>query len=361
MIEGSLKAHPYADIFPMMDGKEFDAFARDCRDRGIREQIVLWQGQILDGRNRYRAAQVHDLPAANGDTAAFRDFDPATEGDPLEWVLSRNLHRRHLTESQRAQVAEKLSNLTHGGRRGEQAANLPLEPAPPPPVTQAQAAEMLSVSPRLVRDAKTVREKGTPELVHAVETGALAVSAAAKAATKPPEVQAEVVRLAEAGKGNAVRTAIKQAERATREEALGAKQQALPNRRYGFILADPEHRFEVYSRETGLDRSPDQHYPTSTQAEIEARDVASIAAVDCGLALWCTDLARGLRILEAWGFTFKSYCVWAKDIVPAVGYTAEEIDFFAAAFGIPRDKVATVVEGHARPKVYMQVGPAGNG
>jgi N6-adenosine-specific RNA methylase IME4 len=398
-----LKAHPYAELFPMMEGEKFDAFAAGCKANGIREKIVLLGGLILDGRNRYKAAVLHDLPAAHGDLDSFRDFDrekivllgglildgrnrykaavlhdlpaahgdldsfrdfdPATEGDPLEYVIDLNLRRRHLDESQRAQVADRLVTMEHGGRRGEQAANLPLDPSPPPApsITQRQAAEMMNVSPRSVRDAKVVREKGTPELAKAVERGELAVSAAAKAAQQAPEVQAEVVRLAHEGKGNAARTALKTAQRNTREVTLGARQRQLPNKRYGFILADPEHRFEVWSRETGLDRSPDQHYPTSTQAEIEARDVATIAAADSCLALWCTDLERGLRIMAAWGYTFKSYQVWAKDIVPAVGYTDAEIDFFAEAFGISPEKVAALVEGHMRPKTYVQVGPAGTG
>jgi hypothetical protein len=70
-------------------------------------------------------------------------------------------------------------------------------------------------------------------------------------------------------------TADKKQRRETRERELGAKQQALPDRRYGVIYADPEWRFEPYSRTTGMDRAADNHYPTSGLEEIKARPWAT--------------------------------------------------------------------------------------
>ena len=68
--------------------------------------------------------------------------------------------------------------------------------------------------------------------------------------------------------------------RAERERELAAKQTALPTKKYGVIIADPEWRFEPWSRETGMDRAADNHYPTSALEVIKSRDVASIAADD---------------------------------------------------------------------------------
>ncbi len=95
----------------------------------------------------------------------------------------------------------------------------------------------------------------------------------------------------------------------------------LPDKRYGVILADPEWRFEPYSLETGMDRAADNHYPTSSTDEICKRDVASIAADDCVLFLWATVpmLPDALRVAAAWGFTYKSHFIWAKDRV-GTGY-----------------------------------------
>lgn len=102
--------------------------------------------------------------------------------------------------------------------------------------------------------------------------------------------------------------------RATREADLAAKQAALPDKRYGVILADPEWRFEPYSRDTGMDRAADNHYPTSATEIIAAREVASIAADDCVLFLWATVpmLPAALQVMQAWGFEYKSHVTWDK-------------------------------------------------
>ncbi len=80
----------------------------------------------------------------------------------------------------------------------------------------------------------------------------------------------------------------KQLRRAERERELAAKITALPDKRYGVILADPNWRFEVWSRETGLGRDATNHYATSELDAIKARDVPSIAADDAVLGLWST-------------------------------------------------------------------------
>jgi N6-adenosine-specific RNA methylase IME4 len=323
----TLQSHPYADLFPLIEGAEFEAFAADLKENGLREQIVLLDNLILDGRNRYRAAELLGLPAAQGDADSFREFDPETEGDPLKWVLSKNLARRHLNESQRAMVAARLSNMP-SHRPADKGAHLR--------TSLVEAGGRLNVSARLITSAKKVQNKGTESLKHAVDSGKLAASAGAQAADLSAEQQDKIAALAEAGKANPVRTAIKQAARNEREATLGAKQKALPDRKFGIILADPEHRFEVFSRETGLDRAADNHYPTTDQRLLLLREIPKISAKDCMCVLWITDLARGIRILESWGFAFKSYRVWAKDIVEG-----------------PRNDKGQ--------RTYVEVGPAGTG
>jgi hypothetical protein len=102
-------------------------------------------------------------------------------------------------------------------------------------------------------------------------------------------------------------TEAKKERRAARERELANKQLALPTRKYGVIVADPEWRFEPYSRETGMDRAADNHYPTSALEVIKSRDVASIAADDCVLFLWATApmLPQALSVMDAWGFEYR--------------------------------------------------------
>ena len=113
-----------------------------------------------------------------------------------------------------------------------------------------------------------------------------------------------------------LRLAEKKARRAQLEAELGARQRALPDKRYGVIYADPPWRFEPYSRVTGMDRAAENHYPTSPIAEIKTLNVRSIAAADCVLFLWATVpmLEQAFGVMRAWGFEPKSSVAWGKDI-----------------------------------------------
>jgi N6-adenosine-specific RNA methylase IME4 len=136
------------------------------------------------------------------------------------------------------------------------------------------------------------------------------------------ELKSVAAELRAAGKDATVRAVVtqitqgdKKERRADREKQLGLKQKALPDRKYGVIVADPEWDDTVWSRETGMDRHAGNHYPTSDAKAIEARPVAKIAAPDSVLFLWTTNqhLRIAIGVLEAWGFRYKSNYVWGKD------------------------------------------------
>jgi len=319
-----LEYHPIANLFPLIEGSDFAELVGDIYENGLQEKIVLHGGKILDGRNRYRALVSLDRFDRFRDTIDFDHlaFTHAAPRDPLTWVLSKNLRRRHLSESQRAMVAAKLETYRHGGDRKtqeDQDANLHLD--------RKAAADTLQVSPRSVASAAKVLG-GAPELADAVEKGSLSVSAAADLTGLSVDRQKEIIRNADPVALYAVikeertkKQVEKKARREAREADLAARQRQLPDKRYGVILADPEWRFEPYSRQTGMDRSPDNHYPTSELADIKARDVAAIAAPDCVLLLWATApmLLQALEVMAIWGFSYKSHAVWGKDRI-GTGY-----------------------------------------
>jgi ParB-like chromosome segregation protein Spo0J len=97
----------------------------------------------------------------------------------------------------------------------------------------------------------------------------------------PEEKRAEIADRAAAGEKVSAKSEAKKHARETREAELAERQQALPGKRYGVILGDPEWRFVRWSRETGMDRAADNHCPTSATEAIAARPVADIAAPDC--------------------------------------------------------------------------------
>lgn len=159
--------HPAADIFPMMATAAFNELKEDIRQHGQRDYIVLFEGRVLDGRNRLKACQELGIEPDVGELEECKD--------PVAFVVSKNLHRRHLTESQRSTVAARVANMAVG-KPSSNSANLQNIGA----VSQSEAASLLSVSTRSVAAAKKVLEKGSPELVAAVDAGDVAVSLAAK-------------------------------------------------------------------------------------------------------------------------------------------------------------------------------------
>src|SRR5262245_20559564 len=167
-----LAFHPLANVFPLLEGEEFAALVADIQASGLCEAVWLYQGQILDGRNRYRACQ------RLGRDCTTRDYPG---NDPLAFVLSMNLRRRHLDESQRAMIGARLATMRQGERTDLVEISTKL--------SQEQAAELVHVSRETVVAAKKVLQAGAPELTQAVEAGTLTVSAAVPLTVLPREDQ----------------------------------------------------------------------------------------------------------------------------------------------------------------------------
>ncbi len=155
--------HPLAHIFPILEEQDIKALAEDIKAKGLMEPITLYEGKVLDGRDRYLACDLAEVKLRPDDLTQY-------EGDDaLGFVISKNLHRRHLNESQRAAIAAEIANMTVGG---DHSANLQKGQ-----VSQSKAAELLNVSTRSVSTAKTIKD---PDLKVAVKTGKKSVNAAAK-------------------------------------------------------------------------------------------------------------------------------------------------------------------------------------
>ena len=178
-----LEFHDYAQLFPLIVGDEYQALLDDIDANGQREPIVLYEGKILDGRNRYRVCK---------DLLIEPMREEFTGDDALGYVLSLNLYRRQLTIAQRALIAAELSSL-----RGSSAITVDLEKAAGQELEAAkmaieQAAKVLGISPRSVSSACKVVRNGTQELLDAVKAGEVSVSAAEQVAKLQKETQQEL-------------------------------------------------------------------------------------------------------------------------------------------------------------------------
>lgn len=335
-----MKTHPAAELFPPMSEDEFQALKADIAANGLREPVwiilddapehhkcygdddsrcdliagdgvwtcrkcdhnpALLEFSIIDGRHRWRACSELGIEC---ETMEY------TDDDPFGFVVSLNLHRRHLNESQRAMVAAKLATLPLGANQHTGSANLP---------TQSEAADMLGVSERSVRTARAVIKEAAPELARTVESGRVSVSAAADVATLPKQEQAEIVAKGEheilqaAKQIRAARVEENRERRAAEKAAAMAIQP--PAGKYRVIVIDPPWDMEKIVR----DNRPNPvnfgfEYPTMTTAELAAFDVGGLADDACHLFCWTTQrfLPDALSLVNTWGFTYTLVMVWHK-------------------------------------------------
>src|SRR6516225_11111327 len=121
-----LKIHPAAELFPLMSEPELRELGEDIKANGLRLSIVLYKGKLLDGRNRLDAMELVGIKFGFHADASTKEFyylhacdgsdvlDGGVgvinhfDGDPYDFVLPANLHRRHLTSEQKRELIAKV-------------------------------------------------------------------------------------------------------------------------------------------------------------------------------------------------------------------------------------------------------------
>jgi ParB-like chromosome segregation protein Spo0J len=186
--------HPAASIFPMMSDSEIDKLAEDIRENGLLHPIVVHDGQVVDGRNRLEGCK------RAGVEPVFVEWKG--EGSIVSWILSANLHRRHLTDGQRAIVAGRVAEALAAEGRERSAQNLRKTGGlvdgldltrPGEGRSSEQAASLLNVSASATKQATKVLKTGDEKLIEAVTEGKVSLDAAAQVAGLPKKQQRKLV------------------------------------------------------------------------------------------------------------------------------------------------------------------------
>src|SRR5262245_47422275 len=192
----TLSIHPAAELFPRMSEAELAALGKDIRKHGLTSSIAVWSDgkspeQLLDGRSRLDAIEIEIGPAIVGPPSvmAGKDFLAVNKVivldrsvDPYAFVISANIHRRHLTGEQKHELIAKLIETD-------------------PTKSNRQIAKTVKVDHKTVASVRAEKE-GRGESPH-VETRTDSKGRkqpARKTTTKPPPVSAEVLQQREAGR-----------------------------------------------------------------------------------------------------------------------------------------------------------------
>jgi hypothetical protein len=168
-----LTRHPLSAAFPSFSDTDLDALVEDIRAFGQRESGLVFEGMILDGWNRYQAC------VRLGIEFNYIEFEEEYPGvDPEDYVVSKNLHRRHMTDSQRAASVVAVSRWVPVGRPNNLAHRATLS-------TNAELAHRADVSERTISRAKVAHEAGLGGAVIAGEMTLRQAEEAVKAQRAP--------------------------------------------------------------------------------------------------------------------------------------------------------------------------------
>jgi hypothetical protein len=163
IMKTDLRPHPWAECFPMIPDSELQKLADDIKANGLRQNIVVYEGQILDGRNRYAACQIAGIPIENV-TIEYEGFDP------VGYVVSAKLIRRQLEVGARAMITAELATATVGGDHSMNSMN---------GVSVDQVAKQMKVGTTLVTTARAIK-KADPEVAADVKAGRISLNQGAK-------------------------------------------------------------------------------------------------------------------------------------------------------------------------------------
>jgi N6-adenosine-specific RNA methylase IME4 len=294
----------------MLDPATVDAYADGVREGASFPPVIVFH----DGTSHWLADGFHrtEAHAVAGRAEIDADIRTGTQRDAVLFACGANATHglRRTTEDKRRAVILLLSDPEWSGWSDGEIARRAH-------VSQPFVGKMRGLTHNVLSERSFTTKHGT---VAKMDTAAIGRNAAHMATLRSVPVSALHQLVSEQHRAKQEQ---KKAARDASEQKLADKiadgnaalaAAGAAGKRYGVIYADPEWRFEPRSRETGMDRAADNHYPTSSVEEIAARPVWEIAASDCALFLWATRpmLPQALRVIDAWGFAYKSLAVWGK-------------------------------------------------
>ena len=381
-------------LIPPLSHEEHSQLEANILAEGCRDALVVWNTLLLDGHNRFAICQKHSLPFA-ATSLELPDRQAA-----LNWIINNQLGRRNLHPDQASYLRGKRYNAEKQAQGGT-GANQHVQSSQNDnsAKTHERLAEEYKVSPATItRDGNyaaavdTLQKAGIePQTVIAHESKSAVVEFAKLIAPEPelpptpllPPVPpkpkdllvAAVTEKVIAGGMTVMEAAkeIRQAKTAQRrEERLDkiveisqANIELKTDTRYPVLYADPPWRYEHAESDS---RAIENQYPTMALDDICALPVTDLATPDAILFLWATSpkLAESMRVIESWGFTYRTCAVWDKQKI-GMGYyfrQRHELLLVATRGSIPTpapgDRAASVIvepreEHSAKPTKFAEL------
>lgn len=279
----------FKNLIPPLQPDEYRQLEENILSEGIRENIITWQGIIIDGHNRFEIAEKHNL-IFNTIEKEFADREAVKI-----WIIKNQFGRRNLSAYDRSRLALQLEplisekaklNQLSGLKQYDSVSQKSVERID----TQKELASLAGVSHDTIAKVKVIEQSATPEAKEKLSSGDISINQAYKD--------------------------IKQAEKKEKNnvviQELRKKEVLPPTGKYDVIVIDPPWQMKKIER----DVAPDQvgfDYPTMTIEEIKNFELPS--EDNCHVFMWITQKhhRHGFDIFDSWGVKFICEFVWHKN------------------------------------------------
>ena len=171
--------HPLSAAFPAMSTEDFQGLKDSIENIGVQNPITIFEGMVVDGWNRYKAANELGMDCPSKELDAWID--------PVAFVRAQNKDRRHLPLSAWALIEVSLREWKPSHRPDKGELSSPLQ------ASNQEMADAVGVTKRTIQQAKAVQSNATPEVIAAVKSGEIGLPKAAAIAKLPKEEQAAAI------------------------------------------------------------------------------------------------------------------------------------------------------------------------
>ena len=257
----------FKDLIPPLSDEEYSQLEANLLEHGIREPLSVWGEIIVDGHNRYELATKHNLPFA------IVNYNFSSERDAIMWIIHNQFGRRNLSSWHRSNLALKFKPIIAEKAKERQIASggaAPQKSVEPPIDTQKEIAAIAGVSHDTIARVEKILQTGTPETIEKLDRREISINEAYK------DTRSQARKLNAASPTITPVPVIK-----------------LDNQ-FNIIYVDPSWAEAV-------------SFEDVKKMQIPTED-------DAILFLWTSspDLEKALRLMNAWGFKYKTNLIWDK-------------------------------------------------
>ena len=286
----------FRELIPPLDKDELDRLEKSIIEEGCRDPLIISDGEIIDGHNRYDICTKHNRPFKTKEKK-FKD-----DNEKIIWIINNQLARRNISRYDRTRLALKQEDIFEKQAKEQQKRK--------PVFVSPILAKQKSRQKKLVGTKKPLDRREKVAEIAKVSHGTVA-----KVKIIEKEADDETKKKLSEQK-TTINKVYKDIIKAKKREDIGKNGKAvpLPKRKYNIIYADPPWNFKHYS-DKGRDRSPANYYRLQDIEDLKKLSIEKLADDNCILFMWVTHpfLEKAMDVIKVWGFKYKTVgFVWVK-------------------------------------------------